>query len=254
MRMALSQFGVHYYTLEMKGDTMINGKAYKPVHLYSGESIDESNDTVPVYLREEDKVVYGIIPDERRYWECPVGIGTMVENCRFACDNIKAGEEFKLYDFNDPANFYENEVTTWMSPLHYNYADTVQVGDRLSKRHSISFNSIADHEEFIIDGIGYVGNDDYLPLGTPLNYFYPVSSGMTQVDYRLSHVIEDGKIIYKGMRYRECALDGIDEVVADRAVRPIDGNYYNLMGQPVGTQVPSVPGIYIHQGKKIVVR
>ena len=34
-------FGVHYYTLEMKGDTMINGKAYKPVNLYSGESIDE---------------------------------------------------------------------------------------------------------------------------------------------------------------------------------------------------------------------
>ena len=34
----------------------------------------------------------------------------------------------------------------------------------------------------------------------------------------------------------------------------MDENYYNLMGQPVGKDVPITPGIYIHQGKKIVVR
>jgi hypothetical protein len=70
----------------------------------------------------------------------------------------------------------------------------------------------------------------------------------------LSHVVKDGKIIYKGMRYRHGAFDGIDEVVADKSPRrPQDDNYYNLMGQPVGKDVPTAPGIYIHNGKKIIV-
>ena len=30
--------------------------------------------------------------------------------------------------------------------------------------------------------------------------------------------------------------------------------YYNLMGQPVGKNLPSLPGIYIHHGNKILVR
>jgi hypothetical protein len=46
---------------------------------------------------------------------------------------------------------------------------------------------------------------------------------------------------------------GIDEVVADQSQRQQDDNYYNLMGQPVGKELPTTPGIYIHQGKKISV-
>ena len=90
-------YGEHYYTLEMKGDTVINGKSYKPVHLYSGESINEMNDTVPVYLREENKVVYGIIPDDKRYYECPIGIGTEVQGTELL-STVQTGVEFILYD------------------------------------------------------------------------------------------------------------------------------------------------------------
>ena len=49
-------------------------------------------------------------------------------------------------------------------------------------------------------------------------------------------------------------LDGIDEVVADKSPRSLDDNYYNLMGQPVGKDLPTLPGIYIHHGNKILVR
>ena len=102
----LFPYGVSYYTLEMKGDTVIDGKHYKPVHLYSGESINEENDTVPVYLREEDKVVYAYIPDGRRYVECPVGIGQTI--CGYDIDWAwSTGEEHILYDFNDMAGFYD---------------------------------------------------------------------------------------------------------------------------------------------------
>ncbi len=447
--------GRYFYSMEMKGDTVINGKSYKPVHV---SGIDLNQEMVPVYLREENKVVYGIIPDERRYWECPVGIGTSVDNGRFCNDKIEAGVEFKLYDFGDPANFYENEVECTFIKPKYNQADTVQVGNRPSLRHSVSFGY---DEGYFIEGLGYVGNSVGPVVGTPLDYFYPVSTGMTQVayrlshviedgsvvyktssymepmpgyyeyvplvregvkwvyyydnpfdrevlgmdegiqyysfevkgevqigdkcykpvvlshyvdggkvvedfvpvylreqdkivyaicpdgilhpecpvgrhgqingsspltitdeefvlydfndansfiiedfiwgggllyvgnrkvksyqcyeddmvietigydgphgmplfffsnnggkhvDYRLSHVLEDGEIIYKGQYYNPDTHVGIDEVVVDRAVRPVDGNYYNLMGQPMGKDVPTVPGIYIHQGKKIIVR
>ena len=70
----------------------------------------------------------------------------------------------------------------------------------------------------------------------------------------LSHVVKVGKVIYKGMRYDPNIRVGIDEVVADKVARPLDPRYYDLMGRSVGTEVPTTPGIYIHQGRKIVVR
>ena len=234
--------GDHYYSLEIKGESIINGKLYKPVHLYSGNSINEDNDTIPVYLREENKVVYGIIPNEDRYLECPVGIGTYVIFPNMISD-IHTNEEFVLYDFSNPEVFY-NSISS-MYCEGYCYTDTVLIAGHYSKRHV--FN---DGAECIIEGIGYDGNG----AGAMLNYFYPVTIGMTQVIYHLSHVVENGQIIHKSWHYNPDIHVGIDEVVADKTRRPLDPNYYNLMGQPVGKDVPTTPGIYIHQGKKIVVR
>ena len=65
-------------------------------------------------------------------------------------------------------------------------------------------------------------------------------------------IVIDGESIYM-LIVCEHIHHSVESVFADQ-VLPADGNYYNLMGQPVGTEVPSVPGIYIHQGKKIIVR
>ena len=184
-------YGEHYYTLEMKGDTVIDNKSYKPMHLYSGNSIDETNDTVPVYLREEDKVVYGIIPDDRRYWECPIGIGTMVSGMNLQ-STVETGKEFVLYDFNDPEDFYSS------APYLYDHVDTIQIGNHLSKILHISVNNYM-FDDYIIEGLGYMG---YGP-GMPLNYFYGIISGNTQVMTHMSHVIENGEIVYKSQWYKE---------------------------------------------------
>ena len=201
-------FGKHYYTLEVKGDTMINGKSYKPVHLYSGECINEMNDTVPVYLREENKVVYGIIPDDKRYYECPIGIGTEVEGFDIR-STVQTGVEFMLYDFNDPAGFYEsldNHVF-----LHYDHAESVQVGRHLTQKHIFNYRAddgVIFGNENIIEGIGFVGESP----GMPLNYFYGITVGMDQVINRLSHVIEDGEIVYKTKWYKEPVPDDYEYV------------------------------------------
>ena len=103
---------------------------------------------------------------------------------------------------------------------------------------------------YIVQGIGF----DSYDMGDLLTPF--TRKPDPDADYQewcgLSHVVKDGRIIYKGMRYRHGAFTGINEVVVDKT-RPIDDNYYNLMGQPVGKDVPTTPGIYIHQGKKICV-
>ena len=186
-------YGEHQYTLEIKGDTLIGDKNYKPVHLYSGNTIDEVNDTVPVYLREEDKVVYGIIPDDRRFWECPIGLGTVVDGMNLS-STVQTGIEFVLYDFNDPESFY--------SCYDYAHTDLFQIGNQLRKRLCFTYEG-----EYIIEGLGYVGI-----VGMPLNYFYEITIGLTQVVTHLSHVIENGEIVYKTEWYKEPEPDGYEYV------------------------------------------
>ena len=103
----------------------------------------------------------------------------------------------------------------------------------------------------LVEGIGFDSRD----MGDLLTPF--MRQPDHDADYQewcgLSHVVKDGQIIYKGMRYRPGVLVGIDEAMADRTARPTDPHYYDLMGRAVGTDVPSTPGIYIHQGRKIVV-
>jgi len=196
---AFIPYGEHYYTLELKGDTVINGKSYKPLHLYSGSCIDEENDTVPVYLREENKIIYGIIPDDARYFECPIGIGTMVIDIRIV-SSIETGKEFILYDFNNLESFYMNYDATasFYCPMFDEgcsaYTDTVLIGNQLRKR--LVIHSPYSWEEYIIEGLGFARNS--LP-GNPFNYFYGITTGLTQVIYNLCHVIEDGKIVHRAL-------------------------------------------------------
>jgi len=452
-------------TLELKGDTVIDGKTYKAMHKYFGDAINEDNDTVPIYLREEDKVVYGIVPDGKTYADCL--ISSFENGFRSEKNN---GEEFVLYDFNDPATVCransvifkidEEAMEEGVGPNPFKFSDTITVNDKKVKRYVYSSGG----DFCFIEGIGF----DSPHYGYLLAYKYPISTSSTDptdrfflshviedgkviyrsvmtydslsgflriarpdvkwvnehvtvsqgdtvcyyytyqfepqeesrwddyycyyssvsdsstdsvvsicrnegwmfhsydnamlgpiiengdnlidfyahnllytfdkpdissyylrnyyiyhqngsflnrnnfievepleiegvecsryayideqgdtvayvvegigfdsrdmgdlltpftrrpdptADYQewcgLSHVVKDGQIIYKGMRYRHGAFEGIDETVADRTQRPADPNYYNLMGQPVGKDVPTSPGIYIHNGKKIVVR
>ena len=453
-------------TLELKGDTVINGKTYKAMHKYHGDAINMENDTVVIYLREEDKIVYGIVPNGIVYVDCPIG-----HSMNQDIDNrISSGEEFILYNFKDPQHYYEDALgaATTYGYSAYLYTDTLTIGG--GKRACHMFYHFFARPVAIIEGIGstspfngytlhymdglglmsdpvfntsavrendenflpaelnysnyryYSGYDDlYFGLGNlkwvnervtvihgdttrqyytyqfksaydkdyysncyyqdagstgtsgdsviaDLSYrelFYPrfinnkafaavsaqnrnmidftVDKGGGQylyffkidnfidvsryymarqrepflnqenfveieplyidgnecsrwaylgedgeplayvvegigfdsrdlgdlltpftrkpdpdADYQewcgLCHVVKDGKVIYKGMRYTPDNMTGIDEVVADKGQRAYDGTYYNLMGQPVGKEVPTTPGIYIHNGNKILVR
>ena len=105
---------------------------------------------------------------------------------------------------------------------------------------------------YIVEGIGF----DSRNMGDLLTPF--TREPDPDADYQeycgLCHVVKDGQIIYKGMRYTPDNMTGIDAVVADQRPRQYDDNYYNLMGQAMGKELPTTPGIYIHHGKKVIIR
>jgi hypothetical protein len=242
--------GLHYYSFEMTGDVLIGDKYYKPVrltHYLDKEGKEkEVEDFIPVYLREEDKVVYAILPDGILHPQCPVGIGSYIGEPDQELPLTTTDEEFVLYDFNDPNALYQSIHTPGTDNLEYIGNELMSIGSHQVKVHR--FHSWYAEDELVIEGIGYDGL-----AGMPLFYFESFISGL-QVGYGLSHVIENGELIYKGRWYDPDNRVGIDEVVTERPAAVTDQNYYNLMGQPVGTDVPTTPGIYIHQGKKIAVR
>lgn len=97
------------------------------------------------------------------------------------------------------------------------------------------------------NGIGFVSSmngDSFHPYtAIPTNDEYDET-------YCLSH-LEDlqGNIIYRN----SLIYSGIDDVSADAQAVKADSHWYNLMGQSFDSE-PMQPGIYIHQGKKVVVK
>ena len=179
--------GKHYFNLELKGDTIINGKTYKAMHKYSGSSINWENDTIPVYLREEDKIVYGIIPDGQEYTDCPVGN---------TFDDFYNGQEFVLYDFVDPVTFWDNYLNIgWQDIFYYQSTDTISLGNQFAKRYF--WKDIKMMDFYQVEGVGADSEFN----GYTLFPYKDIYADSMNVYFYLSHVIENGRIIYKGIHY-----------------------------------------------------
>ena len=204
--------GKTYFTLEIKGDTVINGKTYKKMHKYSGDCINEQSDTIPVCLREEGKIVYAIKPYPNIIDGLYVGYGMWIFNKPDIniAETARSGEEFILYNFRDPENYYSTLYSprnydgsldnTKVSEFNYEGCDEVPIGNRMAKRYRFNYFGFADL--FFIEGIGYDGNIS----GYTLGYLYTMRSQFINSSYQgffLDYVEENGKIIYKGIWYDE---------------------------------------------------
>ena len=97
--------GKTYFTLELKGDTVIDGQEYKALHKYGGEGINTADDTVLMYLRENDRVVYGIVPVGQKYYGFnEFGYGSSLNND--ILELIYSGQEFILLNYKDTEDYY----------------------------------------------------------------------------------------------------------------------------------------------------
>ena len=247
---------IYYYKYEFRG---YDSQGFALCYHYTGETLDNSPKSVWAKYQSweygldtsngmiKDNIPFNKVKGEGRdmmYFGSSMGFGflEMYHFHNYVTD-IESCYTPNWYIYRQKEDFLNRENLIEVDPLIiegvkcHRFAYIGEQGDTLA---------------YIVQGIGF----DSYDMGDLLTPFTrkPDPNADHQEWCGLSHVVKDGQIIYKGMRYREGAFDGIDEVVADKAHRPMDENYYNLMGQPVGKDVPTTPGIYIHQGKKIVVR
>ena len=199
--------GRNYFTLELKGDAEIDGKVYKALHKYSGESIDSANDTVLLYLREEDKIVYGIVPEGKLYPDCLIGYG-YVYNPEYPFSEIIAGNEFVLYDFKATDEWCQWIYRRRPARILDMSSDVVGIGGQKALRHKYAID-MPGIEMYFIEGIGVDGNQPCYPL-------FFMNTGYTGPSYYLSHVVENGETIYKGVNHDYIApWDGRVPIVRD---------------------------------------
>ena len=204
-----------YY--EFKGDSIRTGKSYKKCYVTS--TIPEES-KLEALVREENKKVY-----------------------RYLNDN----EETLIYDFN-PSELFVSCVTA-NSPSLFTPIENVkiegveckryQLGDALDEENDIFTNCV------LVEGIGVdQAYADYFHgnLLYPLIGYY---SGNFETVYSFDRVEDlNGTVLYDPQKVT---------AIADMKVEAAKGDnrYYNLMGQPVSN--PSA-GIYIHNGKKVIVK
>ena len=239
-----------YYKYEFSGDDSYMLHANKACYYYTGDYLDVECDSLIASMQEgiygndhvtclRNDALQKAWRDGRRMLSFTAwydgGTTLLYRLGDHSCDDYYLQLSDGLYPYLYSDNFMEVEPITIEGLECERYAYIGEHDDTLA---------------YVVEGIGFDSRD----MGDLLTPFTrkPDPNDEYQDWWGLSHVVKDGKIIYKGMRYREGETDGIDEAVADKA-RPMDDHYYNLMGQPVGKEVPTTPGIYIHRGQKICV-
>ena len=253
----------YYYKYEFKGvDTETNtlGDINQACYYYTGETLDIEQDSLIAGLREEgsngfynvtcfrNNAYNKVEEDQMNLLHLPMLTdgGTRILYWFGDYSDYNRTVDFYLMlqdwvaDYEEP--FLTADNFTTISPIEIEGVECTRCA---------YVNEQGDTMCYVVEGIGF----DSYDMGDLLTPFTrkPDPDAYYQEYCGLSHVMMDGQIIYKGMRYDEQIWTGINEMVADQR-REMDGNYYDLMGRAVGKELPTAPGIYIHHGKKIVVR
>ena len=260
----------YYYNYEFSGKdtdiqyTNMQNDLFDACYYYLGEQLNV----------EQDSLIAGLLDYYYGYYGTPGQIACMRNHAlakvreenrqMFDLSYYADGGTRKLYDFSK----YYSTIHYYVNICEFFWCQIYGFEEELTEENFIEVDPVmvegvecwryayidenGEPLAYVVEGIGFDSRD----MGDLLTPFtrQPDHDADYQEWCGLSHVVKDGQIIYKGMRYRHGAFTGIDETVADTTQRPADPNYYNLMGQPVGKDVPTSPGIYIHNGKKIVVR
>ncbi len=245
----------YYYKYEFSGldsiETNLAGEINNACYYYTGNNLDVEQDSLIAGIRDKGGYVTCVRNDA--YFK------SFYDNrCLFPLTMFTDGGTIILYWLvnDDPIRTIEYYLRCqeWtdldvLTTENFTIVDPITIDGTICNRCAF-VNEQGDTMCYVVEGIGF----DSKCMGDLLTPFMipPDPNADYQEYWGLSHVIKDGKIIYKGMRYRDGAHDAINEMVADQR-RPMDDNYYDLMGRAVGKEVPSTPGIYIHNGNKICV-
>jgi len=230
------------YTYEIKGDTVVNGVTYQKCYRYNNSQnkvLNTQSDTIAALLREENKVVYC---RDNEVWARDRIFGVEFGTVDEFKEKGPNEDEYVLYDFNYDKMY--QTMQSYMTDAEVDVDTLIINGTTRMKYSNKGFNW-----GFYLEGIGWVSKyegemiSEYRPLLLSIPY-----------DYRgLVRVIEGNDTVFEGP-----ALDEYNYWLRTGAVNEVsvnnpntDDRYYDLMGMPV--EHPT-SGIYIHNGKKVIIR
>ena len=255
----------YYYTYEFNGKDSV-GSNDMSAHLdnalyyYTGNSLDTEQDSLIAGLSDGYPYLYEVSFFRNHAYDAVKTEGrNMIELPMYTDGGTRTLYRFGgwgLIDFflmiQEWTHEFNPEQEVFLTSENFTEVEPIEIEGHSCSRYAYVKEN-GDTMCYVVEGIGF----DSRNMGDLLTPFTrePDPNADYQEYCGLSHVIKDGQIIYKGMRYDPGNMTGIDEVVADKPqARQLDNNYYNLIGQPMGKTLPTTPGIYIHHGNKIVVR
>ena len=221
-----------YYAIEFEGDTVIDPSnmpyacSYKKCYRFV---VDHANMHSPVSHDGEIPTAY-----MRNHG---------VSNAMITHETVERHTdgfppESYIYSFQCPCRAY---LMTDNSQLTFNLTENANIAGLECRVYAFDNSAGAD---LLVESVGLVSASHGDLLGLANNENPDEECG-------LSHVIDaDGNIIYKGPCYSENV--SIGQVLGDKS-QPADPRWYDLLGRPHETR-PTQPGIYIHQGRKVVVK
>ena len=195
--------GAEYYRLQLKGDTVINGKTYKRCYAYQTATLDIETATLHGFLREEDKRVYFIPnPEEENLTGIWILLKLIYEGY--------GDEERMIYDFNlnvgdtfCPAGHPVNIVDVFM----------VEVDGKLRKYFKDEYDAYS-----FLEGTGAAGS----MCG---ELAYPFTDWMTNgaiVRFNFERNVADGRIVYKSEEFDDrdptCAGESVAATMQSPAI------------------------------------
>ena len=182
-----------------------NGFTYKALYRYEGfqHELDVENDSLVAGLRENNSNIYFF---RNEPWNQVVSQGRDMVNLN--------QEKMLYYDMRFGwceyyYVYYHNNII-----VDGDQIDPIMIDGYLCNREVFSNNS--NQLGYVVEGIGF-DSYDMGDLLTPLTR-KPDPDADYQEWCGLSHVIKNGEIIYKGMRYREDSLTITGDVDADGTV------------------------------------
>ena len=217
------------YTYELKGDTVVDDKSYKKC-----------------YMRISEKCDLGAgcdVKDLSLYSSNPVALVRE--------EGMKVVSKLLDYPKNLVPDYFYSLGMGDSEYVSYDFEDYRQ--DVINGSCSVSLVNLGGHDcnlynrmwpDIVLESVGPCSG-----LGTLLFSEWAVSTGMIFTESGLSHVLDgNGNIIYKSPEYHN-TITAINDITIPANV--VDEHYYNLQGQRVDNPTP---GIYIHGGKKVVVK
>ncbi|MBO4814032.1 MAG: hypothetical protein J5523_03650 [Muribaculaceae bacterium] len=174
----------------------------------------------------------------------------------------KLNEEWMVYDFNNPSVFVRQAIPYFnieTNEFYYRKAvevNPITINGTTRKKFISAFDdesiSIEDKSHLVLtEGVGfYLEENPRRLFSTFISPLGMLTDGGHYTEF--SHVEESGNVVFQGPDYgKHNVPDAIKELNVDNTNKK-DLNYYNINGQVVST--PTQPGIYIHQGKKLVIK